>query len=116
LVVALDDASDIESLPALDAIADTINGATAAEVVRKLKRGGVFASVLAPPANATDRPDMVIKTMEVETDPTVLVEMARAVHAGKLAIPIARSFPLREAHAAHAAAETSSSGKILLLA
>jgi NADPH:quinone reductase-like Zn-dependent oxidoreductase len=115
-VVALDDDKDIESLPMLDAIADTIGGATAAKVVRKLKSGGVFASVLAPPTNAAERRDMIVKTMRVKSDPKLLLEMARAVRSGRLLIPIGESFPLREASAAHAAAEAGSPGKILLVA
>ena len=84
--------------------------------VRKLKPGGVFASVLAPPSNAAERPDVVVKTMQLKSDPKTLLEMARAVQSGKLSIPLGRSFPLKDASAAHAAAEAGSSGKILLLA
>jgi NADPH:quinone reductase-like Zn-dependent oxidoreductase len=115
-VVALDDDKDTESLPILDAIADTISGTTAAKVVRKLKSGGVFASVLAPPATAAERPDMIVKTMQVKSDPKLLLEMAQAVRSGRLLIPIGKSFPLSEASAAHAAAEAGSAGKILLVA
>ena len=116
LVVALDDEKEIEGLPTLDAIADTISGPTAAKVVRKLKSGGIFASVLAAPPNASERPDMVVKTMFVKNDAKMLVEMARAVQSGKLSIPMGKSFPLKDASAAHAAAEAGSPGKILLLA
>jgi len=64
-VLALDDDKEIGNLPELDAIADTIGGPTAAKLVRKLKSGGIFASVLAPPSNAAERQDMVVKTMEI---------------------------------------------------
>ena len=74
LVVALDDEKEIEGLPTLDAIADTISGPTAAKVVRKLKSGGIFASVLAAPPNASERPDMVVKTMFVKNDAEMLVD------------------------------------------
>jgi NADPH:quinone reductase-like Zn-dependent oxidoreductase len=116
LVVALDDDKDIEGLPMLDAIADTISGPNAAKVVRKLKSGGIFASVLAPPPNASERPDMVVKTMVVKNDAKMLLEMARAVQSGKLSIPMGKSFPLKEASAAHTAAEAGSTGKIILVA
>ena len=115
-VAALDDDQDIESLPELDAIADTINGPTAAKVVRKLKSEGIFASVLGPPSNAAGRPDMVVKTMQVKPDAKTLLDMARAVQSGNLSIPIGESFPLKKAGAAHAAAEGGRKGKILLLA
>jgi Zinc-binding dehydrogenase len=58
---------------------------------------------------------MVVKTMQVKSDPKMLVEMVRAVQSGKLSIPIEKSFPLKEAGAAHAAAEAGSAGKILCL-
>jgi NADPH:quinone reductase-like Zn-dependent oxidoreductase len=116
VIVALDDDKEIGSLPALDAIADTISGPNAAKVVRKLKSGGIFASVLGPPPNASERPDMVVKTMFVKNNAKMLVEMARAVQSGKLSIPMGKSFPLKDASAAHAAAEAGSPGKILLLA
>jgi NADPH:quinone reductase-like Zn-dependent oxidoreductase len=115
-VVALDDDKEIDGLPTLDAIADTIGGPNATKVVRKLKSGGIFASVLAAPPNASERSDMVVKTMFVKNDAKMLVEMARAVQGGKLSIPMGKSFPLKDASAAHAAAEAGSPGKILLLA
>jgi NADPH:quinone reductase-like Zn-dependent oxidoreductase len=115
-VVALDDDKEIDGLPTLDAIADTISGPNAAKVVRKLKSGGIFASVLAPPPNASERPDMVVKTMFVKNDAKMLVEMARAVQSGELLIPMGKSFAFKDAGAAHAAAEAGSPGKILLLA
>jgi NADPH:quinone reductase-like Zn-dependent oxidoreductase len=116
LIVALDDDKEIHGLPTLDAIADTISGPNAAKVIRKLKSGGIFASVLAAPPNASERPDMVVKTMFVKNDAKMLVEMARAVQSGELSIPMGKSFPLKDASSAHAAAEAGSPGKILLLA
>src|SRR5262249_10136041 len=99
----------------VDAIADTVDGSTAATVVRKLKPGGVLASVLGPPSK-TDRRDIVIKAMQVTPDPATLMRMACAVQDGTFSIPIGESFPLKNANAAHAAAEGGRSGKILLLA
>jgi NADPH:quinone reductase-like Zn-dependent oxidoreductase len=116
LVVALDDDKAIDGMPTLDAIADTISGPNAAKVVRKLTSGGIFASVLAAPPNASERPDIVVKTMFVKNNAKMLVEMARAVQSGQLSIPLGKSFPLKDASAAHAAAEAGSPGKILLLA
>lgn len=42
-VVAVDDDSAIGKLPALDAVADTVGGATAEKLIHKLKKGGVFS-------------------------------------------------------------------------
>jgi len=116
LVVALDVDKDVDAAPMVDAIADTVDGSTAAAVVRKLKTGGVFASVLCPPSNATERRELVFKTMQAKLDPATLVRMACAVHDRTFSIPISKSFPLKDANAAHAAAEGARSGKILLLA
>src|ERR1700749_3268134 len=48
-LVATDDESAIAKLPAVDAVADTVDGKTAAMLIAKVKPGGVFASVLGPP-------------------------------------------------------------------
>jgi NADPH:quinone reductase-like Zn-dependent oxidoreductase len=45
-----------------------------------------------------------------------LIEMAEAVRAGKLTIPLGQRFALAEANKAHLAAERGASGKLLLLA
>src|SRR4051812_24958713 len=55
-IVATDDAQAMAKLPKVDAVADTVGGATAAALIGKVKDGGVFASVLGPPTNAKDYP------------------------------------------------------------
>jgi NADPH:quinone reductase-like Zn-dependent oxidoreductase len=52
--------------------------------------------------------------MQVKADARMLVDMTRAVQSGKLSIPLGPSFTLKDANAAHAAAEAGSTGKILL--
>jgi NADPH:quinone reductase-like Zn-dependent oxidoreductase len=115
-VVALDDESSLASLESVDAVADTVSGPTADKLTGKVKKGGVFASVLAPPSNATAHPDVRIATMQVKPAPATLIEMAEAVRAGKLTIPLGQRFVLAEANKAHLAAEKDASGKVLLLA
>jgi NADPH:quinone reductase-like Zn-dependent oxidoreductase len=115
-VVALDDENELAGLPVLDAIADTINGPTAAKLLQKIRPGGVFASVLGPPSSAAERPDAHVMPMQVRADPKLLFEMGDAVLKGKLSIPIGKSFPLKDASGAHASAEAGSDGKVLLLA
>ncbi|MEO6911428.1 MAG: NADP-dependent oxidoreductase, partial [Edaphobacter sp.] len=48
-VIALDDTSAMEKLGLVDAVADTVGGKTAEMLMGKVKRGGVFASVLGAP-------------------------------------------------------------------
>lgn len=115
-ILALDDETALAGLELLDAIADTVNGPTATKLIGKLKQGGVFASVLSAPTNAAEYPSIAVKTMQVKADPRVLLHMAEAVRSGKLAIPLGQRFALKDANKAHAAAEKSAAGKILLVA
>jgi NADPH:quinone reductase-like Zn-dependent oxidoreductase len=113
-VVALDDDAEIERLPALDGIADTVNGPTIQKLLGKVKPGGKIGSVLGEPAGAKER-GLVVKAILTHDDAKRLGELAGAVAEGKLVIPIARRFPLAEAAAAHELAEKSPGGKLLLL-
>ena len=115
-VIALDDEASMKSLEPLDAVADTISGPSADRLIGNVKKGGVFASVLASPSNAAAYPDVKIETMQVKAAPATLVRMAEAVIAGKLQIPLGQRFALTDADKAHLAAEKGAAGKILLVA
>ena len=114
-VVALDDAHAVEALEPLDAVADTVGGQTADAVLKKVKPGGIFASVLGPPSTAASYPKVQVEAMVVTPDATLLRAMAEAVQKGALTIPLGERFSLRDAGKAHTAAEKGSAGKILLL-
>ena len=113
--VATDDDDAIASLPMLDAVADAVNGKTAEKLIAKVKAGGVFASVLGPPRNASEYPSVKVVPVVAQADARTLLFMAEAVRDGKLVIPISRKLPLSEAAEAHAAAEKGVAGKILLV-
>jgi NADPH:quinone reductase-like Zn-dependent oxidoreductase len=115
-VLAIDDADAIAKLGLLDAVADTVNGETAQKLLAKIKPGGVFASVLGPPANAKLHPTVRIEAVRCVPDPAALRVIAEDVLAGRFKIPIDRMLPLKEAAEAHAIAEKGGIGKILLLA
>jgi NADPH:quinone reductase-like Zn-dependent oxidoreductase len=115
-VLALDDDASIDKLGFIDAVADTVNGETAQKLLGKVKQGGIFASVLGPPANAKMHPTIKIEPIQTKPDAAMLRIMAEDVAAGRLVIPIDRMLPLADAAAAHAAAEKGVRGKILLLA
>jgi NADPH:quinone reductase-like Zn-dependent oxidoreductase len=115
-VIALDDEASMKSLEPLDAVADTISGPISDQLIGKVKKDGVFASVLAGPSNAVAYPDVKIETMQVAPAPATLVRMAEAVIAGKLQIPIGQRFALADAIKAHVAAEKGAAGKLLLIA
>jgi NADPH:quinone reductase-like Zn-dependent oxidoreductase len=115
-VLALDDAAAIEKLGFIDAVADTVGGETAQKLLGKVRQGGIFASVLGPPANAGMHPTVKIEPIQVKPDAITLRSMAEDVAAERLIIPIDRMVPLADAGKAHAAAEKGGIGKILLLA
>jgi NADPH:quinone reductase-like Zn-dependent oxidoreductase len=115
-VLALDDAGAMEKLGLIDAVADTVGHETAEMLLGKVKQGGVFASVLGPPANAKMHPTVKIESVRVVPDAAMLRKLAEDVVAGRLVIPIDRMVPLADADEAHAAAEKGGIGKILLLA
>ena len=116
MVLALDDEDAVAKLGFVDAVADTIGGATAEALLAKVAPGGVFASVLGPPANAALHPKVRVVPVVCKPDPARMVMMAEHVQAGRLQIPIDRMLPLADAGAGQAAAEKSGKGKILLLA
>jgi NADPH:quinone reductase-like Zn-dependent oxidoreductase len=114
--VATDDDAAIANLPQLDAVADTVGGRTAEKLVAKVKPGGVFASVVGTPQNASDYPSVKAVFVFSKFDRETLEFMAEAVRDGKLVIPISLKLPLSEAAKAQATAEKGGVGKILLVA
>ena len=115
-VVATDDDTSIVNLPPLDAVADTVGGRTAEKLIAKVKAGGVFATVLAPPQSAAYYPSVKVAHVVSKFDRKTLVFMAEAVRDGKLVIPISQKLPLSDAAEAQATAEKGAVGKILLVA
>jgi len=115
-VVATDDDSAIANLPALDAVADTVGGKLAEKLIAKVKRGGVYASVVEVPQTAAKYPSVKVVHVFSKFDRKTLEFMAEAVRDGKLVIPISQRLPLSEAAEAQAEAEKGGVGKILLVA
>jgi NADPH:quinone reductase-like Zn-dependent oxidoreductase len=112
-VVALDDAADVERLPPLDAIADTVGGDTIKKVLEKVKAGGRIGSVVGEPAGAKER-GLSVRPMMTHPDAKRLAQLAQAVADGKFNIPIVKRFPASEAPQAHKIAEKGAGGKVLL--
>ncbi|HEV2620155.1 MAG TPA: NADP-dependent oxidoreductase, partial [Acidobacteriaceae bacterium] len=81
----------------------------------KVKPGGVFASVLGPPANAKLHPTVRVESVVCVPDTVTLRTLAEDVAATRVTIPISRMMPLKEAAEAQALAEKGVGGKILLL-
>jgi NADPH:quinone reductase-like Zn-dependent oxidoreductase len=113
--VAIDDDGALSALGPVDVVANTVRGATAGRLLAKVKPGGVFASVTGAPDNAKDFPSVRVVSFVSKQDAKIMLHMAQAVSAGKLAIPIERKLPLKDAAAGHAAVEKGVNGKVLLL-
>ena len=114
-VIATDDDTAIANLSPLDAVADAVGGKTAEKLIAKVKPGGVYASVVGAPQNATDYPSVKVVKVFSKFDRKTLESMAEAVENGKLTIPISLKLPLSEAAEAHALAQKGGIGKILLV-
>ena len=105
----------IASLPALDAIADTVGGHLIGKLIPKLKQGGVLGSVLGKPKAAEGR-DIRVEAVLSHPNPALLRRLAEAVRSGALLIPIGRQFRLSEAGEAQTLSERGSiEGKIVLV-
>ncbi|MDQ2833880.1 MAG: NADP-dependent oxidoreductase [Acidobacteriota bacterium] len=115
-LLALDDKEAVAKLGFVDAVADAVGGKTAEALLGKVKQGGIFASVLGPPANAQLHPTIHIEPVMATPDAATLRTMAEDVLHKKFIIPIDRMVPLAEAGEAQAAAEKGGIGKVLLLA
>ena len=115
-VLALDDEDALAKLGFIDAVGDTVNHKTGEQVLAKVRQGGVFASVLGPPANAKLHPTIRIESIRAVPDAGTLRTLAEDVAAGRFRIPIDRMVPLADAAEAQAAAERGGIGKVLLLA
>ena len=115
-VIALDDKDAMAKLGMVDAVADTVGGATGNQLLAHIKPGGVLGTVVGPPTDAALHPTIRIGMVSAKPDAVRLLEMAQAVVAGKLHIPIDRMIPLAEASEGQAAAEKGGIGKVLLMA
>jgi NADPH:quinone reductase-like Zn-dependent oxidoreductase len=115
-VLALDDKEAIAELGFVDAVADTVGGETAQQLLAKVKQGGIFASVLGPPSNAGLHPTIKIASVKAEPDAEGLRILAEEALTGKWTVPIDRMIAMAEAGEGQAAAEKGGIGKVLLLA
>ena len=114
-VVAVDEPDALANLQLLDAVADTVNGATSERLIGKVKAGGIFASVVGAPRNSADYASVKVVPVYAHADAKALLEMAKAVVEGKLAIPIAAKKPLKDAAEAHDMVAKGVNGKVLLV-
>lgn len=113
-VVAIDDDGEIERLPRLDSIADTVGGQTLQKLLNKVKSGGTVASVVGEPPEAKAL-GLEVRLHRVHPDHNRLARLAKAVAEGSLVIPIAKRMPLAQIREAQVLAERGAGGKVVLL-
>ncbi|HTQ07874.1 MAG TPA: NADP-dependent oxidoreductase [Polyangiaceae bacterium] len=112
-IVALDEPSELDALPLLDAIADTVNGSVLESLLPKVKRGGVVGTVLGKPKSNAG--ELEVRTMMTHPDAERLTELGEAVADGELELPVAQRFPLGEVRRAQRVAEQHGVGKVVLV-
>jgi len=115
-LLALDSRQQIDSLGAVDVVADTIGGGLADLLLPKVKPGGIYASVVGPPPNAKNYPAIRVEAFGSHPDAASMRVLAEDIANGKFKIPVDRKFPLADAAKAHALAEKGGIGKVVLLA
>ena len=112
--IDINDDASISSLGALDAVADTVGGPSAAKLIAKVKPGGIFGTVLGPPSNAALHPTVTVNHIMASPDPATVIHYGEAVRDGKLKLPIDRILPLSQAAEAQTVAEKGGIGKVVL--
>jgi NADPH:quinone reductase-like Zn-dependent oxidoreductase len=114
-VVAIDSEEEIGQLHDLDAIADTIGGATIQRLLKTIRKGGVLGSVLGEPEGAK-KYDIRVEAFMVQPDASRLHQLADDVARHEFSIPIARTMKLQEIQEAHRIFEQGGlAGKIVLI-
>ena len=113
--LALDDEDAIARLGAVDGVADTVGGETAARLFGKVKHGGRFGYASMLPDGVPARyPTVVVTRIFARPDPSKVREFADDIRDGKFALPISQRLPLQDAGVAHASLEKGGGGKIVL--
>jgi len=114
-LVAIDDDAAIAKL-SVDAVADTVGGAVAANLLARVKAGGRFgyASVL-PEGKAAMYPKVKVTRVLAQPDPSKVREFLDDLRDEKFLLPIGRKLPLRDAAEGHRLGEKGGVGKIILI-
>ncbi|TPN82541.1 NADP-dependent oxidoreductase [Mesorhizobium sp. CU2] len=106
-----------EQVRNVDLVLDAMGGDNADKSLKVLRDGGVLVSLLnvhdATRTKAGER-NIRVERMSVVPDREGLVEIARLIDAKKLAVHVAKAFPLDQAGAAHAFLATRPIGKVVL--
>jgi NADPH:quinone reductase-like Zn-dependent oxidoreductase len=100
-VVSLEDEEGLAKFVDIDSFADTVGGPVAAKLLKLLRPGAIYATVVGAPPEAANY--------------DIRVEMAEAFVKGEFKIPIAKVMKLSEAAEAHRLGQAGAGGKIVLV-
>jgi NADPH:quinone reductase-like Zn-dependent oxidoreductase len=112
-VIALGDVNEVGSLPELDAIADMVGHETIDRLLSHIRKNGVLASVLGPPASAEGR-NLRVVSVFAQPDSARLEELGGEIVRGLFSIPISKRMKLAQIREAQQLAEHGGIGKIVL--
>jgi NADPH:quinone reductase-like Zn-dependent oxidoreductase len=113
-VVAIDSEDETARLHDLDAIADTVGGATIQRLLKTIRKGGVLGSVLGQPEGA-DKYDIRVEAFMAQPDASRLHQLADDVARHEFSTPIARTMKLQDIQEAHRIFESGGLGGKLVL-
>ena len=107
---------------AVDAVVDVVGGAMFPQLIRSLRRAGRYASAgaIAGPIGELDLRELVYRDLEMygiaNPEARTFAQLVRLIEEGAVKPIIARTFPLAELRAAHAAfVEKTHIGKLVIL-
>lgn len=113
--INIDDEDDLARVGLIDAVADTVGGKLGPHLLRKIKPGGLYGSVLGPPQDAVLHPLVRIQPIMAHPQPETVRHYAEAILQSRLKLPLEQIRPLSEAGEAQARAEKGGVGKIVLV-
>lgn len=113
-VVSLDDDETLAKTQELDGFADTVGGPVALKLLKLVRQGGVYASVVGLPKEVKEY-DIHTEAIRARPDAARLAQLAEDVARGRFKIPIAKVMRLSEIRAAHRLAEAGGLGGKLVL-
>jgi NADPH:quinone reductase-like Zn-dependent oxidoreductase len=113
-VVSLEDEEGLAKFPDLDSFADGVGGPVAAKLLKLLRPGGVYATVVGAPPEAANF-DIHVEMVQMQPDAAQLTRLAEDVAKGRFKIPIAKVMKLSEAAEGHRLAQAGGAGKIVLV-
>jgi NADPH:quinone reductase-like Zn-dependent oxidoreductase len=113
-VVSLEDEEGLAKFVEIDSFADTVGGPVAAKLLKLLRPGAIYATVVgAPPESANY--DIHVEMVQMQPDAVRLAQLAEAFVKGEFKIPIAKVMKLSEAAEAHRLGQAGAGGKIVLV-